>query len=407
MGLIIEPKYKKQSSEDYDDYWWRICSNKDLGIYDLTWEDVSEILNSELEEDYTSSRWRKNYQVMKKGFDKAKNQSLEAEDLIQGIELKKIELKEERVKLSTLRNDLNKKATNRARFELWLDEIKREMKNVSVEIPEYKGISKSGYEKDYLLTIADIHTGRKGESLDNYYDLDTLQGRMWQIRDEVIELVKEKEIRTLKILACGDLVDGLLRASQIQHLQLSRAKQTVFISRFIFEWLNSISEYCYVDFKMTTSSNHSQSRPINSNRDDFIDDDYEIIIYEWLSDLCSRNARIAIEGNSIIEFDILGRRCIAMHGHQLSKLGKNNLLASVSFHMNKQYQYLFIGHLHHTEIKTVGKNELGNKEVIFIPCICGNDQYSDRLWTGSSAGSLFMEFDSKQGRRSVTDIILQ
>ena len=404
--MTTDIKYKRMSDESYDDFWWRVCSNKDLDIYDLTWDEVGEILNRELDEDFTSSKWRKNYQMMKKGFDKAKKQNIEAEDILQDIELKKIELKEERVKLSSLRSDLNKKATNRARFGQWVDEVKQAIKTVKVSVPEYIGVAEENYEKDYLLTIADIHTGKKGESLNNYYDLDVLQKRMWQIRDEVTELVKEKQVKTLKILSLGDLIDGLLRASQLQHLQISRAKQTVFIARFLFEWLNSISEYCYVDFKMTTSSNHSEGRPLDSKRGEYKDDDYEIIIYEWLSDLCEQNPRIKIEGNSIIEFDVLGRQCVALHGHQLSKLGKNNLLQNVSFHMNKQYQYMFIGHFHHTEIKTVGKNDLGNKEVIYCPCICGNDEYSDDLWTGASAGSLFIEFNNKQGRRTITDIIL-
>ena len=408
MILILDTKLRRMSDEDYDSYWWRICSNKDLNIYDLTWEEVGEILNEELGEDYSSSKWRKNYQMMKKGFDKAKEQNIEADTLLEEIELKTLELKEERVKVSTLRLDLNKTIRNTARFKQWIDEVKEAIKTVKVDIPEYKGINDNNYNKDYLLTIADIHTGKKGESLDNYYDLDVLQNRMWQIRDEVVELIKEKQIKTLKILSLGDLIDGLLRASQIQNLQISRAKQTVFIARFLFEWLNSISEYCYIDFKMTTSANHSESRPLDSKRGEFSEDDYEIIIYEWLSDLCKKNPRIKIEGNSIVEFDILGRECVAMHGHQLDKIKNNkNMLATVSFHRNKQYQYMFIGHLHHTNIKTVGRNELGNKEIIYCPCICGNDEYSDGLWTGASAGSLFIEFNDKQGRRSITDIILK
>ena len=404
--MTTDIKYKRMSDESNDDFWWRVCSNKDLDIYDLTWDEVGEILNRELDEEFTSSKWRKNYQMMKKGFDKAKTQNIDAEDVLQDIELKKLEIKEERVRLSSLRSDLNKKVSNSARFGQWIDEVKEAIKTVKVDIPTYRGVITQNYDKDYLLTIADIHTGKKGESLNNYYSLDVLQERMWKIRDEVIELVNEKQIKTLKILSLGDLIDGLLRASQLQHLQISRAKQTVFIARFIFEWLNSISEYCYVDFKMTTSSNHSEGRPLNSQRGEYKDDDYEIIIYEWLTDLCKQNPRITIEGNSIVEFNILGRQCVALHGHQLSKLGKNNLLQSVSFHMNKQYQYMFIGHLHHTEIKTVGKNDLGNKEVIYCPCICGNDEYSDDLWTGASAGSLFIEFNSNQGRRTITDIIL-
>ena len=190
--MTVDIKYKRMSDEDYDNFWWRICSNKDLGIYNLTWEEVSEVLNQELAENFTSSKWRKNYQMMKKGFDKAKNQNLENEEMVHDIELKKLELQEEKIKLSSLRNDLNKTVRNTARFEQWIEEVKQAISEVTVDIPEYKGIDNENYEKDYLLTIADIHTGKKGEALNNYYDLNVLQNRMWKIRDEVVELIKDK-----------------------------------------------------------------------------------------------------------------------------------------------------------------------------------------------------------------------
>ncbi len=408
---MADIKYKRLDDESYDNYWWRICLNKDLNVYDLTWDEVGKILNAELDEEFSSSKWRKNYQMMKKGFDKAREQNIETEEMIEEIELKRMELKEERVRLSTLRLDLNKKISNSARFKQWIEEIKQASQSIKIEIPKYKGVEIDNCDKDYILTVADIHTGKKGEALNNYYDLDVLQSRMWQIRDETIEIIKEKQIKTLKILALGDLIDGILRASQIQHLQILRAEQVVFIVRFLFEWLNSLSEFCHIDFKMTTSSNHSESRPLNSKAGEFSNDDYELIIYEWLCDLCKNNLRINIEGNDILEFDILNRPVIAMHGHQLNKIkSRTNILADVSFHMNKQYQYMFIGHLHHTNIKAVGKNELGNKEIIYCPCICGNDDFSDSLWTGASAGSLFIEFlDKGNGkiRKSVTDILVE
>lgn len=407
-AMTYDLKYRKQSSESYDDYWWRICSSKDSNIYNLTWDEVGEILNSELKENFTSSKWRKNYQMMKKGFDKAREENSDLEDMLRDIEIKKLELKEEQIKLSTLRLDVNKTIRNTARFEQWVDEVKNAIKTVEVHIPDYKGVSDENCKKEYLLTVADIHTGKKGESLDNYYSLDVLQDRMWQIRDEVVQEIQEKRIKTLRILILGDLIDGLLRASQIQNLQMLRAHQTVFIARFLFEWLNSISEYCHIDCKMTTASNHSQSRPLDSKRGEFDKDDYEIIIYEWLSDLCEKNPRIKLEGNNVVEFNLLGRDIIAMHGHQLDKIkGNKNMLATVSFHRNKQYQYMIIAHLHHANIKTVGKNNLGNKEIIYCPCICGNDEYSDSLYTGASAGSLLIEFNDKQGRRNTTDIILE
>lgn len=420
----MDINYLKQENESEFEYGLRLIKIKMEDKPDLEWADMVELLDLGVHYDslrkscqgkfggYEVAQYYENkiLDMMKESSDKAdKNQQIELENLIKTLEEKKIAIQSERIKLSSLRSDLNKSVREQARMEQWIEEIKIAAKEVMVDIPNLKRIEEiSDEDKEYLLTIADVHTGKKGESLDNYYDLDKLQSRMWQIRDEVIALIKEKNIKTLKILSLGDLIDGLLRCSQLQNLQIMRPAQTVFVVRFLSEWLTSITELgnCNVDFYMTTSSNHSEGRPIGTQHGEFKNDDYEIIIYEWLCDLCSRNPRIKITGSPILDFEILGRQCVALHGHQLkSALGKN-MLANVSFKLHKQFQYMFVGHLHHTEIKTVGKNELGNQEILYCPCICGNDEYSDSLWTGASAGSLFIEFNKKQGRRCVTDIIV-
>ena len=153
--------------------------------------------------------------------------------------------------------DVNKTIRNTARFEQWVDEVKNAIKTVEVHIPDYKGVSDENCKKEYLLTVADIHTGKKGESLDNYYSLDVLQDRMWQIRDEVVQEIQEKRIKTLRILILGDLIDGLLRASQIKIQSCNH--QTVSCT-ILFEWLTLSdvnawlqNDYCFKSFSIGTS----------------------------------------------------------------------------------------------------------------------------------------------------------
>jgi len=53
---MADIKYKRLDDESYDNYWWRIYLNKDLGVYDLTWDEVGEILNKELDKEFSSSK---------------------------------------------------------------------------------------------------------------------------------------------------------------------------------------------------------------------------------------------------------------------------------------------------------------------------------------------------------------
>ena len=45
----MEKIYRRMSDECEDDYVWRVCNNKQIGKYNLTWDEVGDILNSELE----------------------------------------------------------------------------------------------------------------------------------------------------------------------------------------------------------------------------------------------------------------------------------------------------------------------------------------------------------------------
>lgn len=397
---------ERMIDEPQIEYAMRLIEAKKEGIKDLDWIEIVQLLGENLNKDTLRKSQETEYggyKVHKYYQEKYKN-GIDSNELLLKLEKKKLEIQAEKNKLSSLRLDLNKSVRNQSRIELWVEELIK-ASNITIQVPEFKPVNVP-QNKEYLLTIADIHTGKKCQSLENYIDFNVIERRFWQLRDEMVELIKERQISTLKILNLGDTIDGLLRASQIQHLEMQRPQQVVKAVRLIAEWLNSLSEYAYIDYKTVTSSNHSEGRPIGSQRGEFQNDDYEIIIYEWLKDILKSNNRIQFQGNSIVEFDICGRKIGALHGHQLRGLDKKNLLRDVAFHLNKDFQYLMIGHLHHTEIKTVGRNHLGNKEVIYCPSISGDDQYSDSIWTGSKAGALLFEFTEKQGRRSVTDIIL-
>ena len=67
-----ELELNKRKNETEEEYIYRICQAKDSGALNANWEQVADLLNSELRTEdtyYTSSAYRKQYQYAKKYFD--------------------------------------------------------------------------------------------------------------------------------------------------------------------------------------------------------------------------------------------------------------------------------------------------------------------------------------------------
>ena len=64
--------FNLKENETETQYIWRLCSAKDSGELDLTWQELSDIFNKNLRTEDTKqgeSSWRKQYQMAKRFFD--------------------------------------------------------------------------------------------------------------------------------------------------------------------------------------------------------------------------------------------------------------------------------------------------------------------------------------------------
>ena len=69
--------YKRLDNESEEDYQLRICSLKEQkGLY---WDEVAQIINRELDLNYTESRYRKLYSAYKKGRDETIGEDVTSE----------------------------------------------------------------------------------------------------------------------------------------------------------------------------------------------------------------------------------------------------------------------------------------------------------------------------------------
>ena len=97
----------KNKDETELQYVWRLCSAKDSGSLDMTWDELAEVLNKNLREDeseyYGSSAYRKKYQQAKAFRDEV-FVAEESEDYQKDIMALKRELERAKVQFRDERN---------------------------------------------------------------------------------------------------------------------------------------------------------------------------------------------------------------------------------------------------------------------------------------------------------------
>ena len=66
---------------------------------------------------------------------------------------------------------------------------------------------------------ADIHVeGLNGETL-NEFNHEVFEERMEKLLDEVVDIIKKENINHVHVFLVGDLLDGMLRQTQLMRLE--------------------------------------------------------------------------------------------------------------------------------------------------------------------------------------------
>lgn len=321
---------------------------------------------------------------------------------------KKIQdLRKERTKLQTANIERNRVDRSEARHEMYYEYIGNTI--TSLPLPDFQPLSYN-FENDieYLLTIADVHYGAKFKSENNEYSPGIAKERFEDLSGQVIDFIKKHNLRKIHIVSLGDLIQGILRVSDLKVNDSSISKATVEISRLIAMFLREISIHAIVEYYHVPFANHTQIRPLGTKASELADEDVEYIIGNYILDLCSDNERIGVhladEGKQYIEIPIMGNEIIAMHGHQLKNV--ENSIRDLSMLRRSFIDYLVLGHYHNGKEIPCFEGCCNDTEILISPSFVGSDPYSDSLMKGSKASCKIYGFDSLYGHTETHKFIL-
>lgn len=396
----MELKYKRMTDETIDDYVWRICSNKDSGKYELTWDEVGNILNRESDEEYTSSKWRKNYQNEKRGYERAIESKINSDDAINELRLAKMELEMERKKKQTEGIFVNRVLREHSRADLQKEKVAEAIQNAGkMPLPEFKQLKSDNGEISYLLGFSDVHAYKIFKSLTNEYSKSILESRMAELMQEVIKVVNNENVNQLVVINGGDDLEGILRISALSILEIGVIDTVVEYRRFMAKWLSDLSKHVKVKYIQMISSNHTESRPLNTRAGQMPKEDFEKDIANYIKDVLDNNDRIEviIPTESHYHLQLCGKDILIHHGHGIGN--PKTYLDSMSRKLKVWFSTLIVGHLHSEEIRTFYEDiDGGDVEMVRLPSIVGTCEYADSINQGSKSAALMLGFNEKKGR---------
>jgi len=409
----MEDKLKRLDGETKLDYIRRLTYGK---LVDKTIDlDYTELAPLIFNQELSSCECRKRLYGVKSVLellDQEGINNIDDSDILNELELKTIELQKERYKLSSEKNELNKRIREQARIELYLEKMTdaiRDIQPLNISDKEYD--FQIIEDKDGLLTISDIHFGKEIEIKDfkgnviNKYNEKVFEHRMYSLLWHTIDIIHKEKLEKLNIFNLADSIDGILRFSQLQSLQYGIIDSVIKFSEFMAEWLNKLSEYVAIEY-YSCEGNHDELRLLKEKgKGDFPNENVNKLIMHFLEMRLKDNKNVIIhnEDKSFIFTNIAGLNIFGYHGEDKNL---SNALKDLQIVYNEKIDLMLAGHLHSSSLHTVGMGEYGDIECIRVPSICGIDDYSLKIRKSARAGAKLFILEKDKGKTITYDIDL-
>lgn len=391
---------KRIENESIDDFLLRIGNNKDLS--NLTWQYIADVMNEESKEDFGESKWRKDYFLIKRGFDLAIKNNVSENEVLKEIEDKTLIFQKERIKIQDQRRVYTNLVRVDARFEKIHEDIIQAIKVLEVQKPlQWSNKSfANDFDREAALILSDWHKGLFARNYWNNFDNDVFNQRVIKVTEKAIEYGKQNNVKTLHVFSLGDLVNGLIHVTT----RILSVEDVITQTKSVAETLSDVlcklsNEFEQIKFYQCRG-NHDRVTP-NKN-DEITKESFADIIPWFLQARLSHIKNIEFIENTyedeIIVTEILGNKIIATHGHR-DKV--SNVVQNLSQMLKVFPDYVFMGHTHHHE-----ENEFHNAEVIVNSCLSGVDSYAKDIRRTSKPAQKFIVFDKLETRLATYNIRL-
>ena len=374
---VCELDLSREENENDEKFIWRICRYKDDGLWDMSWDEVADVINKGLglsDSPYSEATIRKPYQQAKRFYDAGVFNDIDDDAYLSELRFQRQELEKERVKVRDERNELRRMLREEARKESFREQIVTAIENSDVGSLEYRVKDTvsvragSGGENDLIVTLTDLHTGIEIDNYFNTFNEDVLKNRMNAYLDSIFK-IRDRHGSKNVCVVIGEIISGLIHAPLRIESNQTVIEQFLTAIGYISEFLAELSYgFDSVDV-FVTPGNHS--RAVANKNDSLKGENYDNMIIPFLEAKLQNFDNIRCHRNEIEEsvalFTVRGHVVAASHGDKddpASVVQKFTMMFSV------KPDIVILGHRHTNAMSTVY-----DTKVITAGCLSGSDSY--------------------------------
>ena len=375
-------EYIKRKEESITSYSIRLYKNRKN--YGLTFQECGDLLNEVSGEEFSEAKWRRpvqHYLEIQEYLEQENPTGVDS-DVLEEIELEKIELQKQQIRMRDKKRELNALIRRQARLENLEDYFKEVTENFEgVSLPISK--SNANDKKEAAIIISDWHVGMKFEGRFNTFNYEVAEQRIAKVKDKTLDTVRKENIDTLHIANLGDMISGGIHVSTRVQAEEDVIQQVIRASEYLKQFVKTfLDEGIQVKY-YNIIGNHGRYQ---SNKSEVagIEENFEKLILTILDTAFSNYDNYNSTGcrDGIIETEISGQKIILAHGdYDKSTNAALRLPQLFSYVPN----YIITGHIHHSTSK-----DFGVTEHIVNPSLIGADDYA----TGG-------RFGGKQGQKLI------
>lgn len=359
---------KKEEFENDEQFIWRLCQAKDSGLLDMSWNEVADILNKELDMGdmpFTASAYRKPYQQAKRFHDAGVFGEI---DESSEIVAQRHELEKEKVKLRDERNELKRLLREQARKESFVEQVKRAVvDNVERRIGHKDKVYLQG-DTDIVVTLTDLHTGIVIDNSWNKFDEDVLKSRLGKYLDKICEVSERHNVENAHVII-SEIISGLIHTPLRIESNQNVIEQFLTAADLIADFLYELCDMVDTVHVYVTPGNHSR---VVANKNELAKaENFDHLIIPYIGAKLQNENDIVFHVNDIEEsmavFSVRGLNVVAVHG---DKDDPKSVVSKITMMLDYRPGVIFMAHRHtnamHTEYDT---------KVITSGCLSGSDNF--------------------------------
>lgn len=362
-----------QNNESYNQYLWRIGTAIENGQLDMSWNEITPIINEKWGLNKCSSAYRKPVQYALKFYEEIWNNKSQAND--SEIQDLLIELRKERIKLRDERTEYNRLIREEARKESFYNTVKQVMEDyfpVS-QIDTNKVLSKTSctYDEEVglIIPITDLHTGIKIDNAWNKYDEEEMVKRLTKYLIKIGEVVDLHKPKDCVVVLGGDMISGIIHSSLRIENNLTVVSQIKSASIHLCQFIETLLHW-FPHIKIcSVVGNHSRVFPQKEQqiKGEYLDDLVCFNIETYFRNVEQVEVVVNQYDEGIATFKICGHTWFAIHGDLDSD---KNTLERLTMLVGKKPDGIIRGHSHTNSMQSPS-----NSKVVQSGCISGIDDY--------------------------------